>query len=428
MREILVEPLARVEGEGGITVQMDGKKIKEVRFDILEGTRLIERLVVGKTPIEDVSIVCRICAICTVSHRLAALRGLEKALGIEVPPKTQHLRSLMHLGELLESNSLHVFVLALPDFLGYPSAVAMAEKYGNEVLKALELKKYGNHIMEVTSGRMIHGENPTVGGFGKFPSEEVLLGIKAQAVELLDFAVQAVELVASLEIPTFFEEETVFMCCEPGNGEFGIVGDQVRISNEDVVDVKDYKKLTNEKFVSHSSAKHCLYKGKPYTVGAIARMNNLGDRLKGKAGKLYKKYWSERWLRNPVFNNLAQAIELVWGLEQIPKIVDNILKIKADPEIVKPTVMDGEGVGAVEAPRGTLYHYYKIKDGLVADANFVIPTGQSLEDIEKYMRKAVEGLVEQDADDDTIQRQCEIIARAYDPCISCATHMVKIKH
>lgn len=427
MKTITVEPLSRVEGEGGITIRLDGKKIKDVHFDIFEGTRLIETLVEGKTPQEDVSITCRICAICTLSHRYAALRGLEKALGIEVPPKAQHMRSLMHLGECLESNSLHVYVLALPDFLGYPSAIAMTEKYGDEVLKALALKKFANHIMEVTSGRMIHGENPTVGGFGKYPDNQTLLDIKKQAKELLEFAEFGANLVGGLDIPDFFDMDTTFMCCEPGNDTFGLMGDAIRISNGEVVPCEEYKKLTNEEFCAHSAAKHCTYKGKPFTVGALARMNNLGERLKGTSGKLFKKYWNERWLKNPLFNNLAQAVEIVWALEQVPKIVDSILKIKKDPELVQPTQDKGEGVGAVEAPRGTLYHHYKIKDGLVNKANFVIPTGQNLEDCEKYLRKAVEAMVKDNAKDEDMRFQCEVICRAYDPCISCSTHLVNLE-
>jgi sulfhydrogenase subunit alpha len=427
MREIVVEPLARVEGDGGITVRIDGNKIKEVNFDILEGTRLVETLVVGKTPEEDVSIACRICAICTLSHRYAALRGLEKALGIRIPPKAQELRALMHLGELLESNSLHVFLLALPDFLGYPSAVAMLDKHADDVVKGLALKKYGNKLMKITSGRMIHGENPTVGGFGRYPDRATLQEIRKEAVELMPAAERAVALIASLDIPSFFEAETVFMCCEPGDGEFGLVGDSIKISDGNTVPVEEYRSLTNELFSPHSAAKHCLYKGKPYTVGAIARMNNLGERLKGKSLKLYEKHWNKRWLKNPVYNNLAQALELVWGLEQIPVVVDALLEHDEDPPIVKPARLDGEGVGAVEAPRGTLYHNYKIKGGLVAEANLIIPTGQSLEDIEKYMRLAVEELLKQKADDKTIRLQCEIIARAYDPCISCSTHLVTVE-
>lgn len=427
MREILVEPLSRVEGEGGITIRIDGKKTKAVEFDILEGTRLIETLVEGKTPQEDVSIACRICAICTLSHRYAALRGLEQALGIEVPPKATLMRQLMHLGECLESHSLHVYVLALPDFLGYPSAVAMAEEYGEEVHKALGLKRYANQIMEVTSGRMIHGENPTVGGFGKYPDRRTLLELRNQAESFLEFAEFGVNLVAGLDIPDFFEDETTFMCCEPGNDAFGLIGDEIRISSGDVLPCSDYLKLTNEKFYAHSAAKHCRYKGKPFTVGAIARLNNLGERMGGRAARLFKKHWSRRWLKNPVFNNAAQAIEIVWALEHVPKIVDDILQIEKHPEIVQPARQSGEGVGAVEAPRGTLYHHYKIKDGLIEKANFVIPTGQNLEDIERYMRNCVEAMIRQDADDDAIRFQCEVIARAYDPCISCSTHMVQIE-
>jgi sulfhydrogenase subunit alpha len=427
MREILVEPLARVEGEGGITVRIDGDKIKQVDFDILEGTRLIETLVVGKTPEEDVSIACRICAICTLSHRYAALRGLEKALDITIPPKAHWMRSLMHLGEFLESNALHVFLLALPDFLGYPNAVAMLDKHADDVVKGLALKKFGNKIMKLTSGRMIHGENPTVGGFGKYLDRQTLLDLKKEGADLMPAAERAVAIMASLDIPSFFEKETVFMCCEPGDNEYGLVGDQIRISDGKTVPVEEYRSLTNEKFSPHSAAKHCLYNGKPYTVGGIARMNNLGERLKGQSLRLFEKHWNKRWLKNPVYNNLAQAIELVWSLEQLPVIVDNILEHDDDPALVKPKRTRGEGVGAVEAPRGTLYHNYRIEDGLVAEANLIIPTGQSLEDIEKYLRIAVEEMLKQKADDHAIRLQCEIIARSYDPCISCSTHMVTVE-
>jgi sulfhydrogenase subunit alpha len=274
---------------------------------------------------------------------------------------------------------------------------------------------------------MVHGENPTVGGFGKYPDEATLLDIKKQASEFMDFTLRGVDLVASLEIPSFFEEETVFMCCEPGDNDFGLGGDQIRISDGSVVDAKDYKELSNEFLVPYSAAKHCRYKEKPFTVGAIARINNLGERMKGKAEKLFKKYWNERWLNNPVFNNLAQAIELVWALQRIPGVVDSILKIEEAPELVKPTQIDGEGVGAVEAPRGKLYHHYQVKDGLVAKTKFVIPTAQNLEDIDKYLHNAVEAMLARDADNDSIRLQAEIIVRSYDPCISCATHLVKIE-
>ena len=166
-KKISIEPLARVEGHGGITVEIKDSKITDVKVNILEGPRLFERLVVGKTPEEVSSIAPRICAICNLSHKRASLRGLEKALGVTVDETTLRYRDLMHHGEMLESHSLHVFFLALPDFFGYPNAVAMAEKHGDTVVKALQLKKYSNKVMRVMGGRMIHGENPIIGGFGK---------------------------------------------------------------------------------------------------------------------------------------------------------------------------------------------------------------------------------------------------------------------
>lgn len=426
-REIAVEPMSRVEGEGSIHILIENGKVKKVCFNILEGTRLVETLVIGKTPEEEVSIACRICAICTLSHRYAALRALEKALGIKVHPKVHWMRTLMHLGEFLESNSLHVYLLALPDFFGYPSAVAMLDKYSEEVKQGLAIKKFGNTIMRLTSGRMIHGENPTIGGFGKFLDKETLRGLQKEAKALLPFAESVVHILGKLDFPSYFEEETTFMCCEPGNGDYGIVGDRIRISDGEVVPVEEYQKLTNEFFSPHSSAKHCLYKGKPYTVGALARMNNLGARLRGTSLKLFETYWNKRWLKNPLYNNIAQAIELVWCLEQIPYIVDRILEYVDDPPIALPKQKTGEGIGAVEAPRGTLYHHYAIQDGLIAKANLIIPTGQNLEDLEKYMRKAVEELLRQNADDETLRMQTEMIARAYDPCISCSTHLVTLE-
>ncbi|MCD6382412.1 MAG: nickel-dependent hydrogenase large subunit [Candidatus Hydrothermae bacterium] len=179
--EIRVESLARVEGHGGITVTLKDNKVEDVRVEIFEGPRLIEALVVGKTPEEDLNITPRICAICTVSHKYAALRGLEKALGVKVPKKTHLTRELMHMGEIIESNALHVFLLALPDFLGYPSAVHMANDHLEAVKAGLALKKFGNRIMEITTARATHGENPVLGGFGRFPSSEELKELKKTA-------------------------------------------------------------------------------------------------------------------------------------------------------------------------------------------------------------------------------------------------------
>ncbi len=426
MRDLNVEGLARVEGHGGITVTLDGKKVKSVHLDIHEGPRLIEQLVKGMTPADDVNVVPRICAICTLSHRYAALRGLEKALGITPPEKAQLTRDLMMLGENVESNSLHTLLLALPDYLGYPSAIAMLNDYGDDVKRALRLKKFGNRVMEVTSGRIVHGENPVLGGFGRYPGKKALDEIKLKAKELVPDAVRAVELFAGIEYPEYPEAETVFMSVNAPNKRYGYAGDSILVSNGKEVGAEDYKKLTSERVVPHSFAKRSHYADKPFTVGAAARLINMGRRLDGQAGDLFKEHYSDRWLRNPLLNNLAQAIEMLWSIEQLPDAADKVAALD-DPKIEQPTRSTGSGTGAVEAPRGVLYHHYQVKDGLIDVADIITPTAQNLDDIEVHMRLCAERMLADGKGDPEVRLGLEMVARAYDPCISCATHLVTLK-
>lgn len=425
MRSIEIKHLARVEGHGAMTVEIEGERVKRVRLEIIEGPRLFETLTIGKLPSENLSIVPRICAICTLSHRYASLRGLEKCLDIEVPEKTMLMRELMLHGEIIESHALHIFLLALPDLLGYPSAVAMTDKYGDYVIGGLTLKKLGNRIMEVASARATHGENPIIGGFGKFPTNGELHELKDQAKMLVPYAQSVIELLGPMKFPAWLDKETAFICLKPPGKDYGLVGDSILTSDRQEYDVEDYGKVINERVVSHSYAKRSRYEDAPYTVGSIARINLLGNRLKGKAKDYYRRYSSARWKRNPIFNNLAQAIELLHVLEKIPTLVDRIVELK-DPTVVKPGRETGKGTGAVEAPRGTLYHSYEIKGGRMSKVDIITPTAQNLDDIEKYIRIAAEHMLERGEKDEAIRNQLEIIARAYDPCISCSAHLVDL--
>lgn len=436
MNEIRIKSLARVEGHGNIYVRFAKGKVKEVNLNIPEGPRLFETLVIGKTPEEVINIVPRICAICSVSHRYSAIRALERALDVKETKVTNLLRTLMHYGEMIESHSLHAFVLALPDFVGYPSALAMVDKFAPQILKALKLKKFGNYIMEITTARWTHGENPTVGGFGQVPSRTQLLDIKKQAETLVPDAEEMVELVRNLHYPTSMEDGMIFMCLKPPTDKYGFVGDRVLISNGEEHPIEKYKELTNERVVAHSTAKRCRYNDKPFVVGALARMNLLGERLHGKAADCFKRCYSLSWIRNPLYANLAQAIEIIFCLEQIPKIINDLLKrektIEADASIQKPKGKTGKNVGAVEAPRGTLYHYYEVNRGLVTNANMVIPTTQNLDAMENHIRVAAQNLAalltegKTDQGRKDLELTLEMIVRSYDPCISCSVHVVDL--
>ena len=265
-----MERLARVEGDGGITVAIEDGKVKEVRVDIFEGPRLFEELVRGKSPEDVLHLVPRICSICSLSHRYAALRAMENALDIKVPIKVKLLRTLMHYGEIIESHSLHIYLLSLPDLMGYPSAIAMMEKYEEKVRRGLEIKKFANRMIEIISGRMIHGENPILGGFGKFPGREEFLEIKREAEELIPHIEEGIDLIASVAYPNFCAKETLFMCLKPEK-DYGFVGDKVLVSDGEEFPVNDYRSFISERVVYHSFAKRSRYKNLPFTVGAIAR-------------------------------------------------------------------------------------------------------------------------------------------------------------
>ncbi|MBM3284577.1 MAG: Ni/Fe hydrogenase subunit alpha, partial [Candidatus Aminicenantes bacterium] len=366
MKTISIDHLPRVEGSGGISATLDGNVVTEVKFTINEGPRLVERLTVGKTPEEDVSIAPRICAICTLSHKNAVLRAMENALDVKVPAKVTLLRELMHMGEFIESHSLHTFYLALPDYVGFPNAIAMAAKFPFEVKIALEMKQFGNHIMKTLSGRYIHGENPVIGGFGKYPAREELVWIKNRAIQFMPFVFRTVELFCGLDYPGVPEADTVYACCEPGNGKYGLWGDEIILSTGEKIFRDDYRSLTNEFVVPHSFAKRSRYKGNTYSVGALARVNVLGERLEGEAGSMFKKFFNDRWRKNPLFHNAAQALEILYAFERIPELVEEVLKHPEDPLPVPYAAKNGTGTGLVEAPRGLLIHHYEIADGLVS--------------------------------------------------------------
>ncbi|MBA7623551.1 hypothetical protein ES703_30948 [subsurface metagenome] len=238
-----------------------------------------------------------------------------------VEKKVSLMREMMHLGEIIESNSLHVFILALPDFFGYPSITEMLQEHRDIVMAGLKIKEFGNFVMRKTSARMIHGENPIIGGFGKYPTNKELNEIKRKANELVPIAAKAIEFITSVKVPTFCEEKKniTFMCLNSGE-KFGFVGDTVLISTGEERDVSEYEKLTNERVVSHSYAKRCTYKDKTFTVGAIARVNLLGERLKGESYRYFKKMYNSRWKKNPLYNNHAQLLEILFSLEKIPSL------------------------------------------------------------------------------------------------------------
>ena len=273
-RTISVDHLTRVEGHGGITVVLEGNEIRKVDLDVFEGIRLFEGLVRGRT-IEDVTqIVSRICAICSHGHSVTSLHALENALGIQVTPQTRRLRDLAYQGANLESHALHVFILALPDLMGHSSVISLAGVIPDAVKIALRLKKLGNTIQEIIGGRAIHPVNYLIGGFGRVPSTDELVSLRTQVKEGLTDCERALEVLRNVPVPDFVNEPIRCAAVAPEDEAF-FFGEFMEILDGGTrtrIPVSQYRTFTNEHVVAYSHAKHSLFNGKSYMVGALPRL------------------------------------------------------------------------------------------------------------------------------------------------------------
>ena len=428
MSRIVIEHLARVEGHGGITVELEGDTVTNVHFDVFEGARLLESLVRGKRYDEVAPILSRICSICSVAHSLTSLKATENAFGIRVSPQTDLLRELMFRGESIESHALHLFLLALPDYLNYPSAIAVAADKPAPVLLGLRLKKLGNQIQETIGGRAIHPVNAVVGGFGKAPPMEELIALRSGLMQAVTDGDSVIDLIASLPATDFCHSHTLYAALRSPNLDTYYAGDEVMVvsnGNRAIVNAAEYRSLTNEKTVPHSNAKHSTFRGSPFMVGSLARLTVNPRRLTGKLAVAMKRLKLQLPADNPMDNNKAQALELINDVERALEIIEQLLRdgIKDERAIpVQPRA--GTGSAITEAPRGLLIHSYTYDDeGRIMSADVVTPTALNAASMELHFRRAVEQCA--DRDEAIIAKRLQMIARAYDPCISCSVHLVR---
>lgn len=429
-RTVVIPHLGRVEGHGGIFVRVEGNRVSQVQMDIFEGSRYYEALLKGKHFGEVQGIITRICAICSASHTVTALQALENALGVTVSERVHDLRGLLLLGATIESHALHVFALALPDFLGFESVLAMAGQYREEVVQALKLKQLGNRIQELIGGRAVHPINTLVGGFGKLPSHRDLETLRRDLEASLPVLDRFVDLAASLKLPDLPQAPTIYVALRPYQEAFRFRGVSICTSRGEEFPLENYRDVIREFTVEHSHAKHAaLAAGQAYMVGSLARIKLWGHYLKGRAEKALHKLIPDRESNNPLLNNWAQLVELVHSVERGIEICEELLaQPEATHDMVAFTVRAGRGVGAIEVPRGTLFHEYELDDqGRVVAANVITPTAQNLANLERDLREAVEHTLAYNpqAADKELKLRLEMVARAYDPCISCSVHLVR---
>jgi coenzyme F420-reducing hydrogenase alpha subunit len=421
-KTIKVDYLARVEGEGGISVKVKDKKVTEVKLNIFEPPRFFEAFLRGRSYAEVPDITARICGICPVAYQTSSSIAIEAAFGAEITPQISALRRLLYAGEWIESHALHIHMLHAPDFLGYQDAIQMAKDHPKEVTRGLAIKKLGNDIMIITGGREIHPINVRVGGFYKAPSKKELQPLIDRLKWARDESVQALRWVSTLNFPDF-EREYIYVSLRHPT-DYPIA--EGRLVSSDGLDIamSEYEMYFHEEHVPHANALHSVYRGRgAYLCGPLARYNLNYDRLtplcqaEAKAAGLGPK------VHNPFKSILVRGVELIYACEEALKLIENY--DPPTPPAVPLTPKAGMGCGISEAPRGILYHRYRIdQNGLVQDARIVPPTSQNQKMMELDLRYYVEKFV--DTPHDKLTWQCEQAIRNYDPCISCATHAIRL--
>lgn len=422
-RIIRIDALTRVEGEGGLHLRLRGQEVESVELRIYEPPRLFEAFLQGRSVEEVPDIVARICGICPVAYQMSAVHALERALGVEVSPQTRVLRRLLYCGEWIESHALHVHLLHAPDFLGFDSGLSMAAQYPDEVRRGLQLKKYGNQLLEVLGGRAIHPINVAVGGFHRLPPRDEMATLVPKMEWGVEAAVAATRWIAGFPFPRF--ERDYDMVALVHSDEYPMNEGQIGSSGATAIEVADYEQHFCERQVPYSTALHAVRTktATPYLVGPLARVNLNLDRLSPTARRVADDVGIDWPCRNNYQSIVARGLELVHAFEEALQILKNYQPERSPRVALQHRA--GEGCWATEAPRGLLYHRYKADDrGLIVQAKIIPPTSQNQGQIEDDLRARVPGIA--NADDARLALDCEHLIRNYDPCISCSTHFLKL--
>ncbi|MCL6503123.1 MAG: Ni/Fe hydrogenase subunit alpha [Pirellulales bacterium] len=421
-RVIEVPALTRVEGEGGLKVVLHDGQVDDVQLNIYEPPRLFEALLRGR-PLDDVpDITARICGICPVAYQMSSVHALEAALGLRMTPELRSLRRLLYCGEWIESHALHIHLLHAPDFLGYESGLAMAADHPEAVARGLALRKLGNRLLEALGGRAVHPVSVAVGGFYGLPRADVVQALVADFAQGLELACDAARWVASFSFPDFDRSYEMVALVHPD--EYAMNEGELRSTAGLACPVTEFEQRFEEYQVPHSTALQARRRetGTCYLVGPLARVALSRERLAPRARALADELLPEP--ATNVFRGIvARAVEVVHAFEEALELLRHYRPVW--PPRVPWQPREGTGCAATEAPRGTLYHRYRVSaDGTVAEARIVPPTSQNQAQIEDDLRAWLPRVLP--AGEQRAALDCERLVRSYDPCISCAAHFLRV--
>lgn len=422
--KIDVHHITRVEGHGNITVDVANGQLKACKLDIVEAPRFFEAMLKGRHYDEAALITSRICGICSLGHQMASLNATEDAFGIQISEQEKLLRNLMNCGEYFESHVLHVYFLAVPDFVGAKSVLPLVATHKDVVVQALKLKKLGHEIGDMIGGRLIHSMATTVKAMTKVPTAQVLEQIIARLKDAKKELNIGASVLKTLKIPPFERETEYISLYKPG--EYPFLQGNIYSSDSGETSYKNYRQMTNEYLCDHSTAKRTKHNRESFMVGALARFNNSYEWLSPDAKQMAADLGLNAPCYNPYMITVAQFVELVHIADDSIQAAEKLLNMKRVLEDRTFPLKAGTGVGAVEVPRGILYHEYAYNDqGYMEQANCIIPTGQNLQNIEDDMKALVPQILNKSQAEITLH--LEMLVRAYDPCISCSCHLLDVE-
>jgi sulfhydrogenase subunit alpha len=418
--KIQINHLAKMEGHAGFVGHILNNEVAKARIETKEGARLIEGMLIGRHFTDAPIITARICGICPVVHNLTAIKALETALQIEVNEQTTDLRELMQYSQVIHSHALHLFFLSLPDFYGILNDLQLVKKHPKETDMTLQIRNWANELIRIVGGRTIHPIASEIGGFKILPDVEELTKLQNDLPNIIKLATQLTKFFIKLKYPDF-SRETEYLSLF-NKEKYAIYHGRIKSNKTYAIDIDEFADKITEIRKPYDAVKRAKLNGSSFMVGAIARLNNNHKQLEPIAQNLLKQSKVKLPTYNSFYNVLAQAIEVVHCLEASQGIIDKLLSNKLKVEAKKEfKVRAGQGVGAVEAPRGMLFHYYKIdKNGIIRDCNVITPTAQFLFNLEDDLKTYLPDI--KNMTDKQRKQQIRLLIRAYDPCISCATH------
>ncbi len=424
IRKFTVAALTRVEGEGGLEIHLRGREIERVHLRIYEPPRFFESFLKGRDVREVPDMVARICGICPVAYQMSACQALEKGLQMEIPDPVSQLRRMLYCGEWIESHALHMVMLHAPDFLGYAGGIEMAADHPQLFENGLRIRKIGNDLLTVLGGRAIHPINVTVGGFYRHPDIKSLHALLPEIEWALDTLHELLPTISQWNFQSL-EMDYQFVSLKH-DSEYPLNLGDVVASDGLKIPVEEYEDHFQERHMPQSTALHSvrLPQESNYLVGPLARVNLCREQLSPLAKELCDQVIPERPLKNQARSMLARGIELIFSLETAADLIRQYRRTDF-PCLTPIPIQSGRGCHATEAPRGLLYHRYEIdQQGKIAGACIIPPTSQNQGQIEADLRALIPSII--DLPDEQATVECEKLIRHYDPCISCATHFIKI--